>query len=237
MQSFSAFIRTYIAAEILLVLAVAIFILDQVGRVQAMSGLPHWVLQGASAIIFLAAVISVLYHQHKRLESFKPPPAPPAADTATSVLANMLAQVMYVRDTRQSFESLATVAEDRWTAFLAAISAVTPEQKTLPASPWKTAYSVWIAAARNTQKFTLQSMGYQRDFLESENFKRNPGIMVPSEQNLETEADKYELRRAYDEHRSCAAAVQQFRAVLNAKETPRKTTINNAAKPSVADKA
>ena len=237
MRDFWAFLRTYVVAEVLIILAAAIFLLDQIGRLQALSGLPHWFLQLASVLIFLGAVISILYHQHRRIESFKPAPPPPAADTATTALANLLAQLVYVRDTRQGFDARVAKGETKWTLLLETVKTVKPETPPSPAAPWKRTYNAWLAEVRAAQKFALDTMGFKRDFLESINFQKNPGVTVPDEQNFGTEADKYDLRRAYDEHRSCTNAVEAFRATLNAKETMRKTIINTAAKPSVEDKA
>jgi hypothetical protein len=236
MRDFVAFLRTYLLAEAAIILAVVVFILDQLGRVQEMSTLPHWAWQIGSAVLFVGAVVSILYNQYRRIESFKPGPPPPAADTATALLVDMLAQLMYVRDTRQSFDLLAAAADEKWNAFLALVAAKKPELPTVPLSPWKMAYNGWLMEVRKMQKHAYDSMGFKREFLDSINFQKNPGITVPNEQNFGTEADKYDLRRSYDEHKSCLNAIQQFRTVLLAKENTRKTAIHNAAKPSVADK-
>ncbi len=232
MRDFLGFLWTNIWAAIFIVIAAAIFVLNAVGVVQTMTSLPSAVIQIGAILIFIGAVVSVLYHQHKRLESFKPlPPSDP--DAATAALSHSIAQLTYLRDARADFEKRVTDADTHWNALLAGILAVTPETKSYPVPAWKAAYTKWLTEIRAIQKGALDAMDFKREFLESVNFQKNPGIKVANEDNLGTDADKYELRRAYDEHKSAAAAIAAYRTVLVTRERQRKIAITAVAKAMV----
>jgi hypothetical protein len=232
MRDFFGFLRTDIKAGVFIVFASAIIIFDDIGRVQQMNALPHYVWQIGAFLIFICSVISILYHQHKRIESFKPiPPSDP--DAATAALSNAIAQLTYLRDARTDFEKRVSDAELHWGAILVGVLEVKPDTKPVPAPLWKTAYVKWVTEIKAIQKGALEAMDFKRDFLESINFQRNPGIKVLNEDNLGTEADKYELRRAYDERKSAIASIAAYRLLLVTRERQRKIAIASVAKAVV----
>ncbi|HSZ10928.1 MAG TPA: hypothetical protein VK759_02050, partial [Rhizomicrobium sp.] len=131
MRDFFGFLRTDIKAGVFIVFASAIIIFDDIGRVQQMNALPHYVWQIGAFLIFICSVISILYHQHKRIESFKPiPPSDP--DAATAALSNAIAQLTYLRDARTDFEKRVSDAELHWGAILVGVLEVKPDTKPVP---------------------------------------------------------------------------------------------------------
>ena len=233
MRDFWSFFRTNIFAAFAIILAGAGFGIEAFEKAETVSGFPTWLLEVAAAFIFICAVVSILFKQHKTLQSYKSiASSTSSTEVATPGLVSAIAQMIYVRDIRQDIEKRATDAEIKWATFLEKINASGSGK---PPTQWKAAYTAWTNDIKVIQKIALDSMNVKKEFLESVNFYKNPGVQVLNEQNLETEADKYELRRAYDEHRTAISAIQALRNILASKESTRKIAIINAAKPSVIE--